>query len=89
MDQYRFPQYLSNPLQVLWFEADEVVVIALFFTISSVIGGVSWLLFLLGPYCYYLAKQKYPNGFIHHLLYFTGIKEMARYPGFFENFFNE
>jgi len=89
MDKHRFPQYLSAPFQVLWFESDEVGIILLFFMISSVFGAWTWILLILGPCLYSKAKKKYPKGFLRHMLYFTGLKELKHCPNFFDNFFVE
>ncbi len=87
--QGRFPQYLSAPLQVLWFEADEIAMIVLLFTISSAFGGWTWLSFIVGPYLYSKAKSKYPKSFLKHMLYFSCLKVLRHYPTSFETFFLE
>ena len=84
-----FPQYLSAPLQVLWFEADELAVMIIFFTISSLYGGWFWLSLILGPFFYLRIKKNYPKSFIKHLLYFAGLKTPRNYPSFFEKLFLE
>jgi hypothetical protein len=43
----------------------------------------------LAPYLYMRAKKRYPTSFFRHLLYFSGLKELDRYPGPFENNFIE
>lgn len=87
-DSY-FPQYLASPLQILWFEADEVAVVLIFFIISSVFGGWSWLLCVAGPYSYLKLKKKYPKSFLKHSLYFSGLMTPKNYPSFFERTFFE
>ncbi|NVM20475.1 MAG: conjugal transfer protein TraL [Desulfobacterales bacterium] len=84
-----FPQYLASPLQVLWFETDEVATLLIFFIISSLFGGWSWLLFFVGPYFYLRLKKSYPKSFIRHSLYFLGLKTPRNYPSTFEKFFCE
>jgi type IV conjugative transfer system protein TraL len=83
----RFPQYLSSPFQVLWFETDELGIIFLFLTVGLIYGGWSWLLLLAGPYAYSRLKHKYPRGFLRHLLYFMGLISMKGYPSYFEKEF--
>jgi len=83
----RFPQYLSSPFQVLWFETDELGIIFLFFTVALIYGGVSWIMLLAGPWMYSKLKKKYPRGFLRHLLYFMGLVSMKGYPSYFEEEF--
>jgi type IV conjugative transfer system protein TraL len=84
------PAYLSQPIQVLWLEIDEL---ALFF-----VGGFIFLLFsnkitfitmFLIPWMYSKAKKKYPRGFLQHTLYFMGFIKLERYPSYFEDHFVE
>ncbi|MDL1977039.1 MAG: type IV conjugative transfer system protein TraL [Deltaproteobacteria bacterium] len=84
-----FPQYLSAPLQVLWFEADELAVMVIFFTIASLFGGWFWLSLIVGPFLYLRIKKNYPKSFIKHLLYFVGLQAPPNYPSFFEKLFLE
>jgi type IV conjugative transfer system protein TraL len=84
-----FPQYLASPLQILWFETDEVATLLICFIISSLFGGWSWLLLFLGPYFYLRLKKNYPKSFIKHSLYFLGLKTPKHYPSTFEKSFCE
>ena len=84
-----FPQYLSNPLQVLWFESDELAVIVFCFVLALVYGGLVWLGFLAGPYLYHRTKQNKPRGYLFHLLYTVGLLKMEGYPSHFEQEFRE
>ena len=83
------PQYFASPLQVLWFETDEVATLLIFFIISSLFGGWSWLLLFVGPYLYLRLKKNYPKSFIKHSLYFLGLKTPKNYPSTFKKFFCE
>jgi len=85
----RFPQYLSSPVQVLWFESDELAMLFLCLILAMIFGGVFWLLMAAGPFVYSRLKKNYPRGFFKHLTYFIGIKELSPYPGPFQNFFVE
>ncbi|MBN2251597.1 MAG: type IV conjugative transfer system protein TraL [Candidatus Altiarchaeota archaeon] len=87
--QIRFPQYLSSPIQVLWFEADELGIILLFFTLAFLFGNIFYLLMFLGPYVYAKVKTKYPSGFLQHLFYFTGLTRLNFYPDSFTRTFIE
>ena len=85
----RFPQYLSAPIQVLWFEADELGIIMLCFLLAEIFKGWFWLVVIIGPLAYSRSKLKYPRGFLKHMLYLSGIKELRNYPYTFERIFNE
>ncbi|MCK4487667.1 MAG: hypothetical protein KAU38_13025 [Desulfobacterales bacterium] len=89
IDELFNPQYLASPLQILWFETDEVATLLIFFIISSLFGGWSWLLLFVGPYLYLRLKKNYPKSFIKHSLYFLGLKTPRNYPSTFEKFFCE
>ncbi|MBN2570073.1 MAG: type IV conjugative transfer system protein TraL [Deltaproteobacteria bacterium] len=89
MGRKRFPQYLSDPLQVLWFEPDELSMMFIFFGLAMVYGSFFWILMVLVPWFYSRAKRKYPKGFLKHMLYFIGILNIKGYPIFFEDTFIE
>lgn len=84
-----FPQYLSAPLQVLFWDSDELCIIFVFFIIAMIFGSVTWLLVVVGPWGYSHMKKKYPRGFVRHILYFTGLVKIENYPDFFEDVFIE
>ncbi|BCO09250.1 hypothetical protein GF1_16260 [Desulfolithobacter dissulfuricans] len=84
-----FPQYLSNPIQVLWFESDELSIIVLFFVLAMIYGGLAWILFFAGPYLYSRSKKTKPRGYLFHLLYMIGLNKMKHYPEYFDKDFNE
>jgi len=85
----RFPQYLSSPIQVLWFETDELGIIMLCFLLAEILNGWFWLLLIIGPFIYSRSKLKYPRGFLKHMLYLSGIKGLHNYPSTFEKTFVE
>ena len=85
----KFPQYLSAPLQVLFWDSDELCIIMMFFTIALIFGSVTWLVVVVGPWGYTHVKKKYPRGFIRHILYFAGLVKFQKYPEYYENVFIE
>ena len=89
MEEKRFPQYLSAPYQVLWFESDDIGITTLLFILAMMFGGWFWLIMIVGPIVYMKVKFKYTRGFLKHLLYFTGMFTMNGYPSFFEKEFTE
>ena len=85
----RFPQYLSSPMQVLWFEADELGIILFFVTLGFIYGNIFYLLMFLGPFLYRRSKSKYPTGFLQHCAYFIGLAKFSFYPDAFTKTFIE
>ncbi len=84
-----FPQYLSAPLQVLWFEPDELGVVFAFFLFAMLYGSFFWALLFMAPWYYSRIKRRYPRGFFRHVLYFAGLTGMKGYPSYFEERFIE
>ncbi len=84
-----FPQYLSKPIQVLWFEIDELVIFLLSLTIALTYGGFAWLMFVGMQWGYSRTKRKNARGFLKHVLYVLGLVEMKNYPEYFEKDFHE
>ncbi len=80
---HKFPQYLSAPYQIVWFESDDIGIVFLFFLLAMMFGGWFWLALFVGPACYMRFKFKYTRGFLRHLLYFTGLLKLKGYPDFF------
>jgi len=89
MGKKRFPQYLSSPLQVLWFEPDELCIMLISFILAMIYGWFFWILLVVAPWLYSKMKRKYPRGFFKHVLYFLGLLNIKGYPIFFEEIFVE
>lgn len=89
MDNNQFPQYLSAPMQFMWFDSDTAFLVVVFLMIGIIFGGWSLSLCIVVPYLYAKVKKKYSSSFLIHLFYFTGFKKMSYYPTFFENEFQE
>jgi type IV conjugative transfer system protein TraL len=85
----KFPQYLSKPYQILWFEPDDLAIMAILYLLAMIFGSVFWLLLPLGPFAYGKFKRQSPRGFLRHLLYCIGLTEMKGYPTYFEEEFHE
>jgi hypothetical protein len=86
----QFPQYLSKPYQVLWFEPDDMVllIVAVYF-FGFKVGGWFWLAASVAPVLYGRVKRNYPRGFFRHLGYFLGVSPFKGYPSYFEQKFLE
>ena len=85
----RFPQYLSRPIQILWFEIDEVVIFLFCFTATLIYGRWMWIVFPLVQYFYVRTKRKNARGFLKHVLYVLGFTRMKGYPEYFQKEFWE
>ncbi len=87
--EYRFPQYLSAPMQFMWFDSDTFFLICLFLVIAMIFGGWWFFVAILGPMGYANLKKRTSASFLIHLMYFTGFKKFSHYPLFFETNFQE
>ena len=87
--QKGFPQYLSKPIQVLWFELDELVIFVFTLTLALIYGGAMWLIFIAAQWLYTRTKRKNARGFLKHILYVLGLLELKHYPEYFEKEFHE
>lgn len=84
-----FPQYLGKPIQVLWFELDELVIFVFTLTFALIYGGVVWIIFIATQWFYTRTKRRHARGFLKHILYILGLVEMKNYPEYFEKEFHE
>lgn len=87
--KHRVPQTLHEPVQILWFYQDEVMVITMCYLAGMVIGGFAWLSLIIGPYVYVHVKRKNPRGFLSHFLIDIGVLKLDLYPNNFIREFNE
>jgi type IV conjugative transfer system protein TraL len=85
----KFPQYLSKPFQILWFEVDELVLFLFFLTLSLLYGKLMWIVFLISQYSYTKTKRSQARGFLKHVLYVFGLVKMNHYPDYFQQEFHE
>ena len=85
----KFPQYLSKPFQVLWFEIDELVIFLCSLTATLIYGKWMWIVFPAVQYFYTRTKRKNARGFLKHLLYILGFVRMKNYPEYFQKEFHE
>ena len=58
----KFPQYLSRPFQVLWFEVDELAIFTFTLTVALIYGGLAWIVFVAIQYGYIRTKRSKPRG---------------------------
>ena len=84
-----FPQYLSKPFQILWFEVDELVIFLFTLTLALIYGKFMWIAFLAIQYFYTRTKRIKPRGFLKHIFYMLGLLEMKNYPEYLQKEFHE
>lgn len=84
-----FPQYLSKPIQVLWFETDELILGLFFLVLALVYGKLMWVIFFASQYFYISTKKRKPRGYLKHLLYMLGLAKMQGYPDYWQKDFHE
>lgn len=85
----QFPQYLSKPIQVLWFETDELILFVFTLTLALIYGKIMWLIFLVVQYFYTRTKRVKPRGFLKHVFYMLGLIKIRNYPDYFQREFHE
>ena len=82
-NEWRFPQYLSKPFQILWFDLDDLLFFLFFLYIGQTVGGIFWFLVIIGPYISTKIKRNFARGFGNHFMYFLGLNPIRGYPDFF------
>jgi len=81
--QAKFPETLDRPLQIIWWETDELaplLVGLLLYLITDV-----WLFLILGylgTRFYSKYKNRLPDGFLGHIAYALGLKNIPGYPSY-------
>ncbi len=85
----KFPQYLSKPIQILWFETDELILFVFTLTLALIYGKIMWIVFLVTQYFYTRTKRLKPRGFLKHILYLLGLIKIKNYPDYFQREFHE
>lgn len=93
-----FPQYLDSQVQVLSYEADEVVCFIMVLAVANKAGKfigldlhtlITWASVIGIPYFFRHIKQSYPNGFLKHLIHMAGLRKYKYYPNPFIKEFTE
>ncbi|WP_028845492.1 type IV conjugative transfer system protein TraL [Thermodesulfovibrio thiophilus] len=87
--KYRIPQYLHKPIQVLFFDADELAMVVLLLFLAMMFGYVFWILLFVVPYVYMKIKKNYPRGALRHMLYRIGLISIKNTPESFQRMFKE
>jgi type IV conjugative transfer system protein TraL len=83
------PQYLHQPIKILWFDLDEIVLFNILLMLAMIFGNIFWLLLFILPYIVSRAKKSKARGFLRHYLYKIGIIDFKMVPPYFERKFAE
>lgn len=77
----KLTQYLHLPLQFMWFDTNELVIIISFYLIALIMGSWPWWVLLLvgSPYVIKF-KRKQNRGFFFQTMYFYGFIKFNGYP---------
>lgn len=77
----RVPQHLHKPIQILFWDAHEFVVLVLAFSLSLFLERLfCWILFFGAAFVIIKLKRKNPRGWIMHLPYRVGLMRLKGYP---------
>lgn len=77
----RVPRYLHLPVQVLWFDMEDIGLILVMYTLYLVLDSMYVLPFVvLVPYLFRSVKQSKPRGWLRHVLYRYGFVSLKGYP---------
>lgn len=76
----RVPQYLHKPPQILWFDAQEILVFAAVYVGIVSFKGYSWVVLIALGWAAIRFKRRRPRGYILHLFYRTGLFRLKHYP---------
>lgn len=88
MDE-RLPQYLHRPVQILWFGADEFVLVMSTIFVAVIVGGLVGWAFILALLLFIPWKRTKPRGFLSHLAWRCGLIGFRHYPGPTQTHFHE
>lgn len=84
----RVTQYLHKPIQILWFDSHEMVMIGAMYLFGLIGGTWCWLGLLTLPFLI-MFKRKQNRGYFNQLLYFFGFRKFKGYPDPSEEVFYE
>lgn len=84
-----FPQYLGQPLTILWIDLDVFVMGLVMFFLGTVFKGVFWLFAITIPLAYWWFQRGKPRGYLQHLYYAIGITDLKGYPTYMERDYHE
>lgn len=85
----RIPYFLNQPMALVWFESDEVIIGLLGLYLGILSGGFMWFIGLFGFLYYRHIKKKSSRGLLRHLPHILGFKTFKGFPHAFVTEFME
>jgi type IV conjugative transfer system protein TraL len=78
----RIPQYLHQPVQILWWDGQEFIALWIMLIFVVIMKPPLWVwgLFLVGAYYFSGWSADKPRGYLLHLAYKFGFVRMRGYP---------
>ncbi len=76
----RVPQYLHRPVQILWFDSHEVMVLCLGYLGITTLQGPAWIVIVGLTWAAIYFKRRKPRGYLLHLFYRLGLFKLKGYP---------
>jgi hypothetical protein len=89
-DEITLPRNLHKPMQILWFDMNEVYVIVFFYLVSMIAS--QFVVYLISPPLAYLFIAEYRNsnrGFLYQIGYNLGLINFKGYPEALSKNFSE
>lgn len=77
----RVPRYLHLPIQILWFDVEDIAITLVAYMFWLIIDSI-WILPMVGlaPYFFMKMKATKPRGWMRHMLYRSGFVKLKGYP---------
>lgn len=76
----RLPQYLHLPVQILWFDTHDIVVLIVGLGFSLLLESILWIPIMATSIAIIVIKSKKPRGWILHSIYRLGLSRLKGYP---------
>jgi len=77
----RLPQFLHRPVQILWFDSQEFIMVMSTIFVAVIVGGIIGWAFIGALLLFIPWKRTKPRGFIQHLAWRWGLVRFPHYPG--------
>jgi hypothetical protein len=78
--QTRVPQYLHLPVQILWFDVHDIVVLIVGLGFSLLLESIVWIPIMAGCVAIIVIKSKKHRGWVLHSIYRLGLARLKGYP---------
>ncbi len=81
MESVPVPRYLHLPIQILWFDMEDIAVFIVSYVLAMAMSSIYVLPFCIAlPVLFMRVKSRRPRGFLRHLLYQYGFQKLEGYP---------